>query len=172
MTLLTDILSSATPPDPRDADQLLPLVYDELRRLAAQRLAHEPPGQTREPTALVHEAYLRQSRYADAEKVLGECLAIREKKEPAAWSTFDTKSMLGDALRGQQKYTEAEPLLLQGYEGMKKQAAKIPPPNRHRLTEALEPLVRLYDAWGKPAAAAKWRRELGASKATAGKPAE
>jgi RNA polymerase sigma factor (TIGR02999 family) len=45
--------------DPLAAAQLLPLVYDELRRLAAQRLAHERPGQTLQPTALVHEAYLR-----------------------------------------------------------------------------------------------------------------
>jgi RNA polymerase sigma factor (TIGR02999 family) len=45
--------------DPDAAAQLLPLVYDELRRLAAHRLAHEPPGQTLQPTALVHEVYLR-----------------------------------------------------------------------------------------------------------------
>ncbi|MGA2259773.1 MAG: ECF-type sigma factor [Thermoguttaceae bacterium] len=45
--------------DPRAADQLLPLIYDELRRLAARMLAGEKPGQTFQPTALVHEAYLR-----------------------------------------------------------------------------------------------------------------
>jgi RNA polymerase sigma factor (TIGR02999 family) len=45
--------------DPHAAEELLPLVYDELRRLAAQKLAHEAPGQTLQPTALVHEAYLR-----------------------------------------------------------------------------------------------------------------
>ena len=45
--------------DPHAAGQLLPLVYDELRRLAAQKLAQEKPGQTLQPTALVHEAYLR-----------------------------------------------------------------------------------------------------------------
>src|SRR5262249_5390719 len=45
--------------DPSAAEQLLPLVYAELRQLAAQQLAHEPPGQTLQPTALVHEAYLR-----------------------------------------------------------------------------------------------------------------
>jgi RNA polymerase sigma factor (TIGR02999 family) len=45
--------------DPHAADQLLPLIYEELRRLAAQKLAHEPPGQTLQATALVHEAYLR-----------------------------------------------------------------------------------------------------------------
>jgi RNA polymerase sigma factor (TIGR02999 family) len=45
--------------DPQAAEQLLPLVYDELRRLAAEKLCHEKPGQTLQPTALVHEAYLR-----------------------------------------------------------------------------------------------------------------
>jgi RNA polymerase sigma factor (TIGR02999 family) len=56
---VTRILSAIDQGDPRAAEQLLPLVYDELRKLAAQRLAHEKPGQTLQATALVHEAYLR-----------------------------------------------------------------------------------------------------------------
>src|SRR5215471_14273932 len=59
MSDATRILSAIEQGDPSAADQLLPLVYDELRRLAAERLAHEKPGQTLQPTALVHEAYLR-----------------------------------------------------------------------------------------------------------------
>jgi RNA polymerase sigma factor (TIGR02999 family) len=59
MSDVTRILSAIEAGDPHAAEQLLPLVYDELRRLAAQRLAHEQPGQTLEATALVHEAYLR-----------------------------------------------------------------------------------------------------------------
>jgi RNA polymerase sigma factor (TIGR02999 family) len=59
MTDVTRILSAIEAGDPRAADQLLPLVYDELRRLAAQKLAQEAPGQTLEATALVHEAYVR-----------------------------------------------------------------------------------------------------------------
>jgi len=59
MTDVTRILSAIGRGDPQAADQLLPLVYDELRRLAAQRLAHEKAGQTLQATALVHEAYLR-----------------------------------------------------------------------------------------------------------------
>jgi RNA polymerase sigma factor (TIGR02999 family) len=55
----TRILSAIDQGDPSAASQLLPLVYDELRQLAAQRLAHEAPGQTLQPTDLVHEAYLR-----------------------------------------------------------------------------------------------------------------
>src|SRR6202043_1859940 len=59
MSDVSQILNALAQGDPHAADQLLPLVYDELRRLAAQRLAHEAAGQTLEPTALVHEAYLR-----------------------------------------------------------------------------------------------------------------
>jgi RNA polymerase sigma factor (TIGR02999 family) len=59
MRELTHILSAIESGDPHAAEQLLPLVYDELRKLAAQRLAHEKPGQTLQATALVHEAYLR-----------------------------------------------------------------------------------------------------------------
>ena len=59
MADITHILSAIEQGDPSAAEQLLPLVYDELRQLAAQRLAQEKPGQTLQATALVHEAYLR-----------------------------------------------------------------------------------------------------------------
>jgi RNA polymerase sigma factor (TIGR02999 family) len=59
MTEVTQILSAIEQGDQHAAEQLLPLVYEELRRLAARRLAQEKPGQTLEATALVHEAYLR-----------------------------------------------------------------------------------------------------------------
>src|SRR5882757_6167267 len=66
MNDVTHILSVVEAGDPQAAEQLLPLVYGELRRLANQRLAREPSGQTLEATALVHEAYLR---LVDAETV-------------------------------------------------------------------------------------------------------
>jgi len=59
MTDVTQILSQIESGDPSAADQLLPLAYEELRRLAASKLANEKPGQTLQATALVHEAYLR-----------------------------------------------------------------------------------------------------------------
>jgi RNA polymerase sigma factor (TIGR02999 family) len=59
MSDVTRILSAIEQGDPHAADELLPLVYDELRKLAADRMAQEKPGQTLEATALVHEAYLR-----------------------------------------------------------------------------------------------------------------
>src|SRR6476660_939644 len=59
MTDVTQILSQIESGDPSAADQLLPLVYDELRNLAAAKLAQEKPGQTLQATSLVHEAYVR-----------------------------------------------------------------------------------------------------------------
>jgi RNA polymerase sigma factor (TIGR02999 family) len=59
MNDVTRILSSIHDGDVHAAERLLPLVYEELRKLASARLAHEPSGQTLQPTALVHEAYLR-----------------------------------------------------------------------------------------------------------------
>jgi RNA polymerase sigma factor (TIGR02999 family) len=68
MNDVTQILSAIEQGDPRAAEQLLPLVYDELRKLAAQKLSQEKPGQTLQATALVHEAYLR---LVDAEREFG-----------------------------------------------------------------------------------------------------
>src|SRR6516165_496133 len=65
MSDVTRILSAIEAGDPQVANQLLPLVYDELRKLAAQKLAREKPGQTLDATALVHEAYVR---FVDVEK--------------------------------------------------------------------------------------------------------
>src|SRR6516162_4145176 len=59
MSEVTRILDAIADGDPHAAKQLLPLVYDELRKLAAAKLAREKPGQTLQPTALVHEVYLR-----------------------------------------------------------------------------------------------------------------
>jgi RNA polymerase sigma factor (TIGR02999 family) len=71
MSDVTQILSQIESGDPSAAEQLLPLIYEELRKLAAARLAHEKPGQTLQATALVHEAYLRlvdvnQARHWDS----------------------------------------------------------------------------------------------------------
>ncbi len=96
---------------------------------------------------------------SDAEPFLRECLAIREKSQPDAWNTFNTKSQLGGALLGQKNYADAEPLLLAGYEGMKEREKTLPPLGKIRLPEALDRLVQLYEATGKKDEAAKWRLE-------------
>jgi hypothetical protein len=88
---------------------------------------------------------------------LRDCLKVRQQKQPDVWTTFNTQSMLGGSLLGQKKYAEAEPLLLEGYQGMKQREAQIPKAGQARLGEALDRLVELYEAWDKKAEAAKWR---------------
>jgi eukaryotic-like serine/threonine-protein kinase len=105
--------------------------------------------------------------WTEAEPLLREALAIREKVVPEAWTTFNTKSMLGGVLLGQKKYVEAETNLLAGYEGMKEREASIPPAGRNRLHEALTSLVQLYTDWhaaapedGHAEKAAQWQQKL------------
>lgn len=98
--------------------------------------------------------------FSHAERLLLECLAIREKKEPDAWTTFNAQSLLGAALLGQEKYADAEPLLLRGCDGMKKLGQQIRPKYESNLIDAISCLVQLYDATGKSVETEKWRMEL------------
>jgi RNA polymerase sigma factor (sigma-70 family) len=89
MIEVSRILERIESGDPAAAEHLLPLVYDELRKLAAAKLAHEQPGQTLQATALVHEAYLRlvgptAGRSVVGESVTGEC-------NPPTTSAFDSR---------------------------------------------------------------------------------
>jgi tetratricopeptide (TPR) repeat protein len=104
---------------------------------------------------------LEMKRWAEAEPLLRECLAIREKAEPDNWKMCNTQSMLGGSLLGQKKYSEAEPLLLQGYEGMRARAKTIPKQGgaELRIPEALDRLIELYVVLDKPDAVKKWRDE-------------
>jgi tetratricopeptide (TPR) repeat protein len=108
---------------------------------------------------------LQQQKWAAAEPVLRDALAIHDKREPDAWAACHTRSLLGSSLLGQKKYTEAEPLLLAGYEGMRRRD-RIPPQGKGQLTEALGWLVQLYDAWGKKDKADPWRKKLAEARGT------
>jgi tetratricopeptide (TPR) repeat protein len=100
---------------------------------------------------------LRFGQYAVAEGYLHECLEIRERKESDAWTTFNTRSMLGGALLGQKKYADAEPLLVKGYEGLKAREKAIPPQAATRIPEALDLLIEFYTAAKKPDEVKKYR---------------
>jgi len=110
--------------------------------------------------ALLGDNLLRQKKFADAETVLRECLAIREKTQPQLWTTFNTQSALGGALADQMKYADAEPLLLKGFAGLKAREASIPPTIKSdRFAAAADRLVALYTALNKPAEVKKWQAE-------------
>jgi tetratricopeptide (TPR) repeat protein len=110
--------------------------------------------------ALVSLDLIICEQHVAAEPLLRECLTIRQKTQPDAWTTFNTLSMLGGALLGQKKYADAEPLLLKGYEGMKQREKTIPPQGKVRLAEAAQRLVQLHEATGKKEEAVQWRTEL------------
>jgi tetratricopeptide (TPR) repeat protein len=103
---------------------------------------------------------LRQRKFAEADPVLRELLAIRSKAPAEDWNTFNVRSMLGEALSGQGKYRDAEPLLVGGYEGMKQRAQSVPPGGYWLFDQALERLIRHYKAVGKNEEVMKWQKEL------------
>ena len=141
------------------------LVADARRRLPA-----DAPGLAQELSAF-GLTLLRAKAFAEAEPLLRESLAVRETVRPDGWGTFDTRSALGGALLGQQRYKDAEPLLLAGYTGMKQRQSSIPPPARARLTEALDRLIDLYTATDQPDEAQKWRTERATYPAATTQPA-
>ncbi|HVK11263.1 MAG TPA: tetratricopeptide repeat protein, partial [Gemmataceae bacterium] len=162
-------------PDARtslEAQQLLAVGYGEAGRLdAAERTCRDvlnwrllvngpKSAEAAGALALLGQNLLNQERFAEAEPILRECIPIREKVMPENWLRFNAMSLLGGSLLGQGKYVEAEPLLLGGYEGMKQREATIPPVGRRRLPEAIERVVRLYEATGRPELAREWRAKL------------
>jgi eukaryotic-like serine/threonine-protein kinase len=152
----------------RDAGRLsdaLPMLEDTLKTMKA-KLGLDHPHTLMSMTNLAR-AYL-EVKPDKAEPLLREFVAIREKKNPDDWRTFETRSMLGDSLIRQQKYAEAEPILLAGYEGMKSREGKIPAPYKKRVADAGARIVALYDACGKKDLADQWRRRLEAPAEKAG----
>jgi tetratricopeptide (TPR) repeat protein len=103
---------------------------------------------------------LEQQRYAEAEPQLRAALDIYEKTTPDAWTRYQAESLLGASLAGQQKYEQAEPLLLSGYQGMTQRLATIPVYSRSALPRAEDWIIRLYLDWGKPEKAAEWRGKI------------
>jgi len=109
-----------------------------------------------------------QKDYTDAEARLRQSLAIFDSALLNDWRRFDVQSLLGASLLGQQKFAEAENLMVPGYEGMRQRLDKLPRQVRvskettHRVTKAIQGIVALYEAWGKPEKAFEWRAKLSA----------
>jgi serine/threonine protein kinase/tetratricopeptide (TPR) repeat protein len=147
------------------------LVTEQVRAARAQLPADSP--QLAAALADAGKALLEAKAYDAAEPLLRESLSLGERTAPDAWNTHQARSVLGGALLGQKKHADAEPLLVRGYQGMKKTEKSGPrndgPSPRQQLIEALERLVQLYDAWNKPEEAAKWRQELAGLTKAAGK---
>jgi serine/threonine protein kinase/pimeloyl-ACP methyl ester carboxylesterase/tetratricopeptide (TPR) repeat protein len=142
---------------PGDAE---PLVRDCLAKVSAKR-------RDRLPAFIIvglgelGQDLLRHGDVADAETALRLYLGVAEHNLPDGWRRAAARTALGACLLRQNKYAEAEPLLLEGHAGLRRHEDRGPAPQRlARLTDALEPLARLYTDWHRPDEAARWQREL------------
>ena len=104
-------------------------------------------------------AYLSQGKFIESEPRAREALEFNRKRQPEHWQRFRAESLLGASLAGQKKYAEAEPLLLEGYQGMAQRKDLIDVPDWYHLDRAREWLVQLYQAWGRPQEAGEWKKK-------------
>ena len=153
LQVLADVLT-----DQEDWTPLEALVQKRVESVRTRLPADSPElaGALAEAT----RALLTAEKFAEAEPLARECLAIRERQLPDDWRTFNIQSFLGASLLGQKQFDQAEPLLLSGYEGMKAREEGIPPAGKPRLKEAIQRLVQLYEETNRPEKASEWKRKL------------
>jgi tetratricopeptide (TPR) repeat protein len=137
------------------AEELSVKLVDTRRRVLGPR-----HPQTMDAMASLSMLQLKQSKFSEAESLSRETLAILEQTFPDDWTRFQTQTVLGAAISGQKRYSEAEPLLLKGYAGMIERKATIPAGNQADVTKAVEWIVQLYNDSGRPDKAAEWQAKL------------
>jgi len=106
------------------------------------------------------EVELQVQKFLAAETLLREALGVTEKTSPDAWRRYYLQGLVGASLAGQRKYSDAEPLLVSGYDGMVLRLSTIPADKRSAVEQAGSRIVQLYEGWGKSEKAAEWRRQL------------
>jgi serine/threonine-protein kinase len=145
----------------RDAGRLSEavLLLEQALELMKAKPGAEHPNTVHVMNNLV-EAYLDARRWVEAETNARQCQRLHEKRQADDWSRYRTMSLLGAALTAQKKYAEAEPLLIDGYDGLRAREAKMPARSKGYLAAAAARIVPFYQAWGKPAKAAEWRHKL------------
>jgi eukaryotic-like serine/threonine-protein kinase len=130
--------------------------YESAETYAAQALAGRRHALGSEHTDTMASAadlalaYVSQGKFSESEPLAREVLEFNRKKQPDDSQRFRAESLLGASLAGQKKYAEAEPLLLEGYQGMLARKDRMDVPEWYHLDRAREWLTQLYRAWGKP----------------------
>jgi tetratricopeptide (TPR) repeat protein len=139
--------------------------YDLAERYAAEALegrrhalGPEHPD-TMDAQADLVLAYVSERKFVESEPLAKGIVEFGRKNMPDEWQRFRAESMLGDSLAGQKKYTEAEPLLMEGYQGLMERKGRMDVPDWYYVDRAHEWLVQLYQAWGKPEKAAEWKKK-------------
>ena len=99
-------------------------------------------------------------KFSEAEPLAREAEETDKKVQPDNWQRFRAESLLGESLAGRKKYALAEPLLLEGYQGMvARKSSMLGVPDRRHIDRARAWIGQLYQAWGKPANAAEWKKK-------------
>jgi serine/threonine protein kinase len=106
------------------------------------------------------ELRLDQGKYSDSESLLRECLDMQKQTKADDYRVYWTQSLLGASLGGEQRYAEAEPLLVSAFEGMQRRQASVTASFRQKLKKAAGQIVQLYEHWSKPDKADEWRKKL------------
>ncbi|MGA2046158.1 MAG: tetratricopeptide repeat protein [Terracidiphilus sp.] len=137
-----------------ESEALLVSVLDARRRV----LGPENPDTLDDMISLA-EVRIELKKYADAEPLLREALSGYQKTASRTWPLYRSQSLLGSSLAAQGRFAEAEPLLVDGYNGMTGQTEQIPFEFRSTIDRTLQQIVQMYERWEKPEKAAAWRRK-------------
>jgi serine/threonine protein kinase/Tfp pilus assembly protein PilF len=139
--------------------------YDSAETYSAQALAGRRHAlgpdhlDTMDAQANLALAFVSQGKIAESEPLARENLEFDRKNLPEEWQRFRAETLLGASLALQKKYTEAEPLLVEGYQGLMERKGRMDVPDWYYVDRAHEWLVQLYQAWGKPEKAAEWKKK-------------
>ncbi len=137
--------------------------YEQAASYAAQALAGRrrtlgsDHADTMASAADLALAYVSLRKFDDSWPLAREAFEFGRTRQPDAWQTFRTQSLLGVSLAGQQKFEEAESLLLEGYRGMVDRKDRMGVANMYHLDRAYDWILEMYQSWGKPERAAEWR---------------
>lgn len=137
------------------AEELFTRVFDVRRRVLGDEHAN-----TLRASSSLGQVQLIQQKFGDAARTLKTSLDMYQKSGLQSWQRYSCQALLGASLAGQKKYSEAEPLLVAGYEGMVRVRATIPAYELHYIEDAGRTLVQLYKDSGNRARATEWSRKL------------
>jgi serine/threonine protein kinase/tetratricopeptide (TPR) repeat protein len=154
-----DTLSDAAFMYQREGKYALAVTYAAEVLAAWQHNLGPQSAVTMEAATDLGLVYLLQGKFAESEPLAREAVEFDRKNRPDDWQRFRAESLLGASLSGQKKYAEAEPLLLEGYQGMVARKDRMGVPDWYHLSCAHEWIVQLYEAWGKTEKAADWRKK-------------
>jgi serine/threonine protein kinase len=137
-------------------------LFETVLRIRRSKLGSDHPNTLISMNELA-EAYLDAETWDDAERTARECLVLRQKHRPDEWWRLYAECQLGAALAGERRFAEAEPHLLDGYDGLKKREVSLPAQAKRELATAGARIVAFYEAWRKKDKADEWRKKTAAA---------